>query len=349
MNINDIYMRRCLQLAENGRGYVSPNPMVGAVIVCNGKIIGEGFHREYGKPHAEVNAINSIKDKSQLSDSVIYVSLEPCSHYGKTPPCAQLIIDSGIPEVVIAMSDPFPHVSGRGIKMLKEAGVKVTVGVLEKEAKILNRAFISAQVRQRPYVYLKWAQTKDGFIDKIRKRDEIPQATPISNHFTRMLVHKLRAEISSIMIGTNTAIKDNPSLTTRFWYGKNPTRIVLDRQNRIPDDYHILDNKVKTLVFTECTDTEIKKGDTQYIPINFDNNLLPNLLSELDRRKIDSVMVEGGNMLLQSFIDANLWDEAFIEIADITFGDGVPAPRAEGKIISQKAFEGSQQIHLLKE
>lgn len=348
MNTDEKYIQRCLQLAENGKGYVSPNPMVGAVVVCEGKIIGEGFHREYGKAHAEVNAISSVKDKLLLSESTIYVSLEPCSHYGKTPPCSQLIIDSKIKRVVIATPDPYKEVSGRGIKMLREAGIDVTVGILEKEAYELNKAFFSAQLRSRPYVYLKWAQTQDGFIDKLRQEGEEIKPTPISNSYTKMLVHKLRSEVSAIMIGTNTALNDNPSLTTRDWYGKNPVRIVLDRQGRIPTDYTVFDNKVKTIVFTEKVDKETIREKTVFIPMKFDDMLLNNILDKLHSLKIDSVLVEGGQQLLQSFIDQRLWDEAFIEVADKEFYDGVKAPIINGDIMSEKEVHGSTLIHLKK-
>ncbi|GAB6012977.1 bifunctional diaminohydroxyphosphoribosylaminopyrimidine deaminase/5-amino-6-(5-phosphoribosylamino)uracil reductase RibD [Viscerimonas tarda] len=325
--MDERYMQRCLQLAGNGRGYVSPNPMVGAVVVCAGKIIGEGFHREYGKAHAEVNAINSVKDKSLLQNSTIYVSLEPCSHYGKTPPCSQLIIDSKIPRVVVATLDPFHKVSGRGIKMLQDVGIEVVVGVMEQEARELNKAFFVSQTQNRPYIYLKWAQTKDGFIDKLRVAGEKPEPTPISNDFTRMLVHKLRAETPAILIGANTAIVDNPSLTTRYWYGKNPTRIILDRQRRIPPDYRIFDDTVHTLVFTETVDVATQLGKrTQLVPLNFDKNSLKNLLAELNNRKLQSLLVEGGREALQSFINAGLWDEAIIETSGMEFGAGVSAP-----------------------
>ncbi|WP_029906857.1 bifunctional diaminohydroxyphosphoribosylaminopyrimidine deaminase/5-amino-6-(5-phosphoribosylamino)uracil reductase RibD [Prevotella sp. 10(H)] len=345
MTIDEKYMHRCLQLAQNGRGYTSPNPMVGSVIVHNGKIIGEGYHRQYGKPHAEVNAIDSVKDKSLLKKSTIYVSLEPCSHYGKTPPCAQLIIDSGIPEAVIACLDPYPAVSGRGIKMLQDAGVKVTMGVLEKEAWHLNKEFITAQTQNRPYIYLKWAQTQDGFIDKERNENEQPQPTPISNDFSRILVHKKRAEVGAIKIGTNTAVKDNPSLTTRFWYGKNPVRIVLDRQGRIPTSYNIFDGRVQTIVFTEKI-YENTSDNVIYIRTDFGKNLFDNIFCDLRSRKIHSVLVEGGCELLQSLIDRKMWDEAYIETSSICFGKGVKAPRIEGNTVEERSWGSSRQLHL---
>lgn len=345
MIVDEKYMRRCLQLAQNGKGFVSPNPMVGAVIVHGDKIIGEGYHRIYGKPHAEVNAINSVKDKALLKESTIYVSLEPCSHYGKTPPCAQLIIDSGIPRVVVACLDPYPAVSGRGMKMLQNAGVEVTLGVLEKEALELNKEFFTVQSKKRPYIYLKWAQTQDGFIDIARDENLIPQPTPISNEFTKMLVHKERSEVSAIMIGTNTAIKDNPSLTTRLWYGKNPIRIVLDRKGRIPTDYTLFDGKVETIIFTE----NLKDSSSEnviYHQVRFDEYLLENILSFLQTRQISSVLVEGGRELLQSFIDKSLWDEAFVETSNVNFKGGIKAPNINGKIFKKGYWGTSEVVHL---
>ena len=338
-------MYRCLQLAVNGKGFVSPNPMVGAVVVHDDKIIGEGFHREYGKAHAEVNAIASVKDKSLLKESTIYVSLEPCAHHGKTPPCAQLIIDSQIPRVVIACLDPYPAVSGRGVKMLQDAGVEVSIGILEQEALMLNKEFFTAQIKDRPYIYLKWAQTKDGFIDKVRCEGGKPEPTPISNDFSRMLVHKKRAGAAAIMIGTNTAIKDNPSLTTRYWYGKDPIRVVLDRQGRIPLDYNIFDGGVETIVFTEKKSFPAI-GNVTFIPVLFNENLLYNVFSILKRRKITSILVEGGRELLQSLIDKQLWDEALIEISGLYFGDGIKAPVITGQAIKERNWGSSKQVHI---
>lgn len=337
-------MSRCLQLALNGKGHTSPNPMVGAVVVYKDTIIGEGYHRQYGKGHAEVNAINSVKDKSLLKDSTIYVSLEPCSHHGKTPPCSQLIIDHQIPRVVVACLDPYPKVSGRGIKMLKDAGLDITVGVLEFEAKQINKEFFTAQTKNRPYVYLKWAQTQDGFIDKERNGDEPAQPTPISNDFTRMLVHKKRAEVDAIMIGTNTAINDNPSLTTRFWHGENPIRIILDRQGRIPSSNTILDGKVKTIIFTEREDL-ISTEEILFKYVKFDNNLIENILLILKNDKTVSIMIEGGSILLQSIIDKGLWDEAYIEIAPIFFKQGIKAPLIGGSLLKKQNWKTSEHLH----
>ncbi len=339
-------MQRCLQLASCGKGYVSPNPMVGAVVVHNGKIIGEGYHRQYGKAHAEVNAINSVADKDLLKQSTIYVSLEPCSHYGKTPPCSQLIIDMGIPRVVIATLDPYHKVSGRGVKMLQEAGIEVKIGVLEEEARLQNKEFFVSHTQNRPYIYLKWAQTQDGFIDKKRKDGEAKEPTPISNNLTKTLVHKLRSEVSAIMIATNTAVNDNPSLTTRLWFGKNPQRIILDRSGRIPSNYHLFDNTVNTIIFTQKVKKEVVNGKTSFVPLEFDKNLIPSILKELNKRKIDSLLVEGGATLLQSFIDAGAWDEAYIEVADKRFVEGTKAPNIQGEVTDDLKIGGSHAIHL---
>ena len=232
MTKDELYMSRALQLAVNGVGYTSPNPMVGAVIVCDDKIIGEGYHRQCGEAHAEVNAVNSVRDKSLLKRSTIYVTLEPCSHWGKTPPCSKLIIESGIPNVVVGMTDPYKEVSGRGINMLREAGVDVKVGVLENECVALNKGFLSAQWNKRPYVMLKWAQSADGFIDVLREPGSDIAPVVISDKLNSVYVHKLRAEYDAIMVGTNTAIKDNPKLNVRRWDGKNPVRVLVDRNLR---------------------------------------------------------------------------------------------------------------------
>lgn len=321
MTIDEKYMARCIQLAKNGRCNVSPNPMVGAVIVCDGKIIGEGYHIKYGGPHAEVNAISSVKEQQKLENSTIYVSLEPCSHYGKTPPCADLIISKKIPRVIIGCKDPFPLVSGRGIKKLTDAGVDVKWGVLERECLDLNKKFILFNTQKRPYITLKWAQSADGFIDIKRESGE---SVKISSDLTRMLVHKYRSENMAIMVGTNTARLDNPTLSTRDWYGKNPTRIVIDRKLALPKELHLFDGKVNTIVFNS-----IKDGDSNGLTlkkIDFNSEVIPQILDILYNEKLESVIIEGGAILLQSFIDKDLWDEAFIEISDLVINDGVKAP-----------------------
>ena len=317
------YMRRCFELAKKGTGNTAPNPLVGAVIVHQGKIIGEGYHRKYGEAHAEVNAIASVKDERLLKESIIYVSLEPCSHWGKTPPCAELIIRKQIPKVVIGSRDPFPAVSGRGIKMLQDAGIEVVCDVLEAEAKAINPAFMSAQLQNRPYVILKWAQSADGFIDRLRiDRTEAPVV--FSTPQTSRLVHQLRSEVAAILTGTQTALLDNPSLTVRHWEGKSPVRLVLDRENRLPKDLHLFDGTVETLVFTAHKPAEA--SPVEFIELDFSGNVLAQLLAVLQQRKLNSLLVEGGAALLSAFIDAGFWDEARVEVAPVSLQQGVKAP-----------------------
>lgn len=321
MEKNERYMRRCIQLARNGMCRTAPNPMVGAVIVCDGRIIGEGYHARCGEAHAEVNAIRSVADPALLQRSTLYVSLEPCSHYGKTPPCADLIIEKQIPRIVVGCRDPFPKVAGRGIQKLRDAGREVTVGVLETECRQLLRRFITFHTLHRPYVTLKWAQSADGFID-ICRTDGIPAR--LSDDYTLMLVHKRRAEHSAILVGTRTALLDNPSLTVRHWYGPSPVRVTIDRQGTLPEHLHLFDGTVRTLVFTENPRT--KRPGVEYIAADFHRPLLPQLLTALYERNLQSLLVEGGAATLQSFIDAGLWDEAFVETAPLCLHNGVAAP-----------------------
>ena len=315
------YMRRCIELAKNGLCNVAPNPMVGAVIVCDGCIIGEGYHVRCGEAHAEVNAIRSVKDESLLKRSTIYVSLEPCSHYGKTPPCADLIIEQQIPRIVIGCRDPFSKVAGRGIQKLQNAGREVIVGVLEEECLHLIRRFITFNTLRRPFITLKWAESADRFID-IERIDGNPVL--LSSPLTSMLVHKKRAENTAIMVGRRTALLDNPSLTVRNWYGRNPIRIVLDRNLSLPNDLQIFNGEVPTLVFTEKEHPEEKS--VSYITIDFGHNPLKLIMEELYQRNIQSLLVEGGSQLLQSFIDNELWDEAYIEKCPKRLYSGVKAP-----------------------
>ena len=315
------YMRRCIELAKNGLCNVAPNPMVGAVIVCDGRIIGEGYHVRCGEAHAEVNAIRSVKDESLLKRSTIYVSLEPCSHYGKTPPCADLIIEKQIPRIVIGCRDPFSKVAGRGIQKLQNAGREVIVGVLEEECLHLIRRFITFNTLRRPFITLKWAESADRFID-IERIDGNPAL--LSSPLTSMLVHKKRAENTAIMVGRRTALLDNPSLTVRNWYGPNPIRIVLDRNLSLPNDLQIFNGEVPTLVFTEKEHPEEKS--VSYITIDFGHNPPKLIMEELYQRNIQSLLVEGGSQLLQSFIDNELWDEAYIEKCPKRLYSGVKAP-----------------------
>lgn len=321
------YMRRCIQLAQNGLCNAAPNPMVGAVIVYDGKIIGEGYHVRCGEAHAEVNAIRSVKDTSLLKRSTIYVSLEPCSHYGKTPPCADLIIEKQIPRIVIGCQDPFSKVAGRGIQKLRDAGREVIVGLLEDECRHLIRRFITFHTLRRPYITLKWAESADKFIDLYRNGGSpVILSTPL----TSMLVHKKRAEHAAILVGTRTAELDNPSLTVRNWYGHSPVRLVIDRTQSLPPTLHLFDGSAPTLVFSERPHDVLP--NVEYIPIDFEQDILPQIMQTLYERGFQSLLVEGGSTLLQSFIDAGLWDEAYVEESPTLLESGVKAPEMNDKI-----------------
>lgn len=320
---DELYMARCLQLAAYGAGLVAPNPMVGSVIVYNNTIIGEGYHHQFGSHHAEVNAINSVKDKSLLEHATIYVNLEPCAHYGKTPPCSLLIINSKIPRVVIGCTDTFSKVAGQGIEMMKKAGIDVTVNVLESESRELNRRFFTYHEKKRPYIFLKWAQTKDGFIDADRDhKQEKPRW--ISDPFCRLWVHKQRTEENAILIGTNTTEMDNPSLTVRDWSGKQPLRCVLDLNNRLQDNLHVFDGTTQTLIFSAKENPN--RPNIDFCKIDINRAILDQILNALHQRNCLSVIIEGGTQLLQSFIDKDLWDEAYVYEGDTIFESGVKAP-----------------------
>ncbi|MFD1602799.1 bifunctional diaminohydroxyphosphoribosylaminopyrimidine deaminase/5-amino-6-(5-phosphoribosylamino)uracil reductase RibD [Flavobacterium artemisiae] len=325
MNIHEKYIKRCIQLAQNGLGTTYPNPMVGSVIVYDNQIIGEGWHKKAGEPHAEVNAVNSVKDKSLLKKATIYVSLEPCSHFGKTPPCCDLIIANKIPNVIVGTVDPNEKVAGRGIKKLIEAGTNVTVGILEDECNELNKRFFTFHQKRRPYIILKWAESQDGFLapEKIENQDRKP--IWITNAYSRQLVHKWRTEEQAILAGTNTVIDDNPKLNARDWYGNNPARIVLDRNNRINKDSFIFDDSVKTFIFSN-EKINSSTENTQFEAIDFSQNIVPQILEILYQNQIQSVIIEGGRQTLQSFIDENLWDEARIFVGKTSFESGTKAP-----------------------
>lgn len=320
MHSHEYYINRCLQLAKNGLGTTRPNPAVGAVIVYNDTIIGEGFTSPYGGNHAEVNAINSVKDKSLLSNSTIYVTLEPCSHYGKTPPCSDLIITHKIPAIVIGCIDDNPEVAGKGVEKLKASGCKVTVGVMEAECKAHHKRFFTFHNKKRPYTILKWAETRDGFIAPKTKNEKKP--VWITNPYSRQLVHKWRAEEQAILVGTNTVIEDNPSLTVRDWKGSNPIRIVLDKDEKLNSDFNVFDDKVKTIRITNNL-------------IDFEKPIAQQICNLLHGENINSVIIEGGLKTLQTFIDENLWDEARVFTGNVEFKDGVRAPLFTGKLISE--------------
>ena len=321
---DQVFMQRCLELAGNGLGYVAPNPMVGAVVVHKGEVIGEGYHRQFGQAHAEVNAIQSVKDKSLLQGSTLYVNLEPCVHTGKTPPCTDLILANAIPNVVIGTPDPNPLVQGKGIEKLIKNGVQVTTGILDDACRNLNKRFFTFHTQKRPYIILKWAQTKDGFIDIKRKPGESIGVNWITSPLSRNIVHKWRSEEQGIMAGTRTVIMDNPHLNVRNWEGHNPIRIVLDRSLGIPGNYYVLDNNQPTLIFNEKKSE--KQGNTEFIKMDFSDRDLTPLFRELYKRNFLSVFVEGGKELHEYLIENNLWDEARVFIGNKFFNDGIKAP-----------------------
>lgn len=325
-SFSESIMSRCISLARLGAGNVSTNPMVGAVVVHNGKIIGEGYHRKCGGPHAEVNAINSVKDPALLPESEIYVSLEPCAHFGKTPPCADLIIEKKIKKVYVGCLDPFSKVDGKGIQKLRAAGVEVVVGVLEKECQELNRRFFTSVNLKRPYVILKWAQSIDGYIDKDCK------PVRISNHQTEILNHKWRSEEDAILVGYNTALRDNPSLTNRLWAGKNPLRVVLDRDGSLPKNLKIFDDSARTVV------------------LDFHGDDMPqNVLTALNEMKVQSLIIEGGASTHRRFIEAGLWDEARIFVADVMLGGGTKAAEIRcGRLVDTEDVGGDRLLRYVR-
>jgi len=344
MSTNEIYMQRCIQLALKGAGKVAPNPMVGAVVVYQGEIIGEGYHENYGAAHAEVNAIGSVHDKEKLKHATIYVSLEPCNHYGKTPPCSDLIVSSGINNVVIGCVDSFEKVAGAGLEKLKNAGISVTIGVLEKECRELNKRFFTFHEKKRPYIFLKWAQTQDAFIsrwpaDILSKNDNW-----ISGPESKMIVHQLRANEQAILVGTNTAKIDNPELTTRLVDGKNPLRIAIDKNLVLPQNLHLFDHSTPTLVINKIKNETSK--NLEYLKID-EPNIIEELLHELHNRNIISLIVEGGALTLNTFIDKGLWDEAFIFSSNKKFNTGISAPCVSGQIRQQNAC-GADQFTILR-
>ncbi len=314
-------MKRALSLAKLGLGKVAPNPMVGCVIVCNDKIIGEGYHKVFGGPHAEVNAIQQVKDQSLLTESTAFVTLEPCAHFGKTPPCADLLIKSGVKKVVIGTRDSNPLVAGKGIEKLQKAGIEVVENIMEKECRQLNRRFFTFHEKSRPYVILKWAQTLDGYLDKQRSPDEIG-INWISGPETKSLVHKWRSEEQAILVGRNTIMNDNPSLTVRDYSGKNPIRVVIDSQLTIGNLKNVFSDDAETLVFNRIKNE--KQATIEWIKIQ--ETSTDNILKELFKRGIQSILVEGGSRTLQYFIIDNVWDEARIIVGDLQFGAGIKAP-----------------------
>ena len=327
---DEIYMKRCIDLAKNALGYTYPNPLVGSVIVHNGLIIGEGFHQKSGENHAEINAINSVENKDLLKESTIYVSLEPCSHFGKTPPCANKIIETGFKKVVIGTLDSHEKVNGKGKKLIEEAGIEVVSGVLEKECQELNKRFFTFHRKKRPFIILKWAESGDGFLDQDFK------PTQIGNSLTKQFVHQLRSEEHAILVGTNTALTDNPALTTREITGRNPVRILIDFELKVPLDFNIYNNEAPTLIFNALKDSEEK--NIKFIKIEKEN-FLENLIQKLYENQIQSVIVEGGSFTLQQFIDAGIWDAAIIiKNKNLKLSNGTKAPEFHHENFETKIF-----------
>jgi diaminohydroxyphosphoribosylaminopyrimidine deaminase/5-amino-6-(5-phosphoribosylamino)uracil reductase len=332
VKVQEKYIKRCIELAKNGLGTTYPNPLVGCVIVFENKIIGEGWHKKSGEAHAEVIAIESVQNKELLSRSTLYVSLEPCSHFGKTPPCADLILKYKIPNVVIGTIDPNSKVAGKGIQRLRDSGVNVTFGILEKECNELNKRFFTFHKKNRPFIILKWAESSDGFISPKNKNEQKP--VWISNEYSRQLVHKWRSEEQSILVGTQTVIDDNPSLTVRDWTGKNPIRVIIDKKNNIDSLKNVFDNQAKTIVFSNKEMTS-KSDNIQNIIIDFEENSTHEIVGKLYENNIQSIIIEGGRNTLQSFIDANLWDEARVFIGKIHLKEGTKAPELIKTIYSK--------------
>ncbi|MBT6014179.1 MAG: bifunctional diaminohydroxyphosphoribosylaminopyrimidine deaminase/5-amino-6-(5-phosphoribosylamino)uracil reductase RibD [Flavobacteriales bacterium] len=335
MKTEEFYINKCIEIARLAKGKTSPNPMVGSVIVCNGEIIGEGYHENYGKAHAEVNSITSVKDKSLLQKSTLYVNLEPCAHFGKTPPCSNLIIEHKIPKVVIGCMDTFSEVSGKGIAKMEKAGIEVIVGVLEKESRELNKRFFTFHEQKRPYIILKWAISKDGYI---APQNQIESFWMTSSE-SKKLVHKWREEEDAILVGRVTAEKDNPSLTVREVEGNNPIRIVIDKDLKLSTDLNLFNSEAETLIFNSVKTEKIYTNN--FIKIDF-NNLIKNILKELYKQNIQSVIIEGGNKTLQSFIDTNMWDEARIFTTNKELTDGVKDPNIKGEIITETEIGGDK-------
>lgn len=321
VKIDEKYINRCIKIAKNALGTTAPNPMVGCVIVHNEQIIGEGFTSPYGSHHAEVNAINSVPDKSFLSQSTLYVTLEPCSHFGKTPPCTDLIIFHKIPKVVIGTMDTHNKVAGKGIEQLKASGCDVIVGVLENRCKTHHKRFLTFHNKQRPYIILKWAETSDGFIAP--KTKDFLQPVWITNELSRQLTHKWRSEEQAILVGTKTVLDDNPRMTVRDWTGKNPIRIVIDKDKKLSQELNIFDKSATTMVISKQN-------------MDFNQPLAQQICDLLFFNNITSFIIEGGSKTLQTFIDENLWDEARVFTGNVKFGEGIKAPRLIANLISEE-------------
>ncbi|WP_128543181.1 bifunctional diaminohydroxyphosphoribosylaminopyrimidine deaminase/5-amino-6-(5-phosphoribosylamino)uracil reductase RibD [Larkinella soli] len=333
-------MARALELAALGRGSVSPNPMVGCVIVHQDRIIGEGRHRRYGDWHAEVNAVRSVPDDALLPESTVYVTLEPCSHFGKTPPCADLLIEKRVKRVVVCNDDPNPLVAGKGLAKLRAAGIEVETGLLAERGRELNRRFFTFFEKKRPYLILKWAETADGFIAPADFRP-----IPISNSRSRQLVHQWRTEEDAILVGTNTALHDDPALNVRLWQGRNPTRVVIDRYLKLPPGLRLFDGTQPTLVYTILTPPEPAHEAITYVRLEPERPFLEQLVADLYRRKIQSVIVEGGTYLLERFLNEGLWDEIRLFKSPKLLGEGLPAPLFRAALVDQERIGSDWLMH----
>ncbi|NIF07080.1 bifunctional diaminohydroxyphosphoribosylaminopyrimidine deaminase/5-amino-6-(5-phosphoribosylamino)uracil reductase RibD [Chryseobacterium sp. Tr-659] len=330
MNNDELYIKRCIELAGKALGRTYPNPLVGSVIVHNGEIIGEGYHHKAGEPHAEINAINSVENKSLIPESTIYVSLEPCAHYGKTPPCALKIKELGFKKVVIGAMDSHDKVNGKGKKIIQDAGIEAVSGILENECIELNKRFFTYHEKKRPYIILKWAESGDGFLDKDFK------PTAVSNSLVNQFVHQLRADEHAILVGTQTALHDNPSLTVRNTEGINPVRILIDFDLKVPQHFKIYNNEARTLVLN--TLKEGSEENIQFIKVSKEN-FLTELMTALYKEQIQSVIIEGGSFTLQQFIDANLWDEAIvIKNENLQLKNGTKAPEFNQKTTKNQRY-----------
>ncbi len=325
--MHETYMQRCLDIARTGLGNTSPNPLVGCVIVQNRQIIGEGYHMQCGGPHAEVNAIESVKNKEMLKESTLYVNLEPCAHFGRTPPCSDLIIDHKIPRVVIGCHDSYSKVAGKGISKMRLAGIDVKINILKDESRELNKRFFTYHEKKRPYIILKWAQTLDGFIDHVRDENYNTKPAWITNDLSKSVVHKWRSEEDAIMVGRLTAEKDNPMLNVREWTGQNPVRIVIDQHLKLSHELYLFDQNQKTLVFNGKKNSAV--SNIEYVRISFDNDFPGSLLSELYNREIQSLIIEGGELVLSTFLNHKLWDEIRLFVGNKIFNNGVKAPKVK--------------------
>ena len=337
-------MYRCLELAKLGKGHVAPNPLVGSILVNDDCMIGEGYHQQFGSSHAEVNCLNSVDNECQnkISHSTLCVSLEPCAHFGKTPPCTDLIIQHKIPRVVIGCCDPFEEVNGKGIEKLKQAGIEVIVGILEKESKELNKKFFTFHEKRRPYIILKWAQTADKKIANLSNERLL-----ISNDFSNRLVHQWRSEETAILIGTNTALLDDPSLNNRFTVGRNPVRLILDKHLRLPATLKIFDNSQRTIIFNDVKQEE--NNNTIFYRMEKDVNIIQQIMDACFYLNIQSLLVEGGARTLQTFIDEDIWDEArMITNESLLVGNGLSAPHLRNAVLLNERKYGNDLIQYYK-